>query len=98
MKYIAIPVLALALGACTLTNEKDEPVVLTAQTAPGLILAQMKKGCADLIAANNAGVPLAVAKALQAAESVQGQVNTVSNLASIGCSLLVPPPAVAKAG
>lgn len=83
-------------SACTLTNEKDEPVVLTAQTAPALILAQMKKGCPDLIVAGDAAV--ALAKAINVAESTQGAINTASNMASIACSLLVPPPAVAKAG
>lgn len=83
----------LAGGGCTLTNEKDESVVLTASNAPSLILAQMKKGCPDLIVAGDAAV--ALAKAMQVAESTQGTVNLVSNMASIACSLLVPPPAVA---
>lgn len=98
MRSLAIIAAAsLALAACTVSNSNNEPVVLTAQNAPSLILAQMKKGCPDLIAAGDAAV--ALAKAINAAESTQGAVNTVSNLASIGCSLLVPPPAVAaKAG
>lgn len=94
-KPLAILAVAFALGACTLTNAKDEPVVLTAANAPSLILAQMRKGCPDLIAAGN--VAVALAKALQAAESTQGTVNLVSNMASIGCSLLVPPPPVVVA-
>jgi len=86
----ALP-LALALGACTVTSSTGEPVVLTAQNAPALILEQMKKGCPDLIVAVD--VAVAMAKAMQAAQSTQGAINTVSNMASIGCSLLVPPPA-----
>lgn len=91
-RILSIAAAALALGACTLTNAKDEPVVLTAANAKELILVQMKKGCADLIAANNAGVPVAIAKALQAAESIQGDVNMLGNMASIACSLMVPAP------
>lgn len=86
-------VLALALGACTVSTGAagDQPVTLTADNAPALILAQMKKGCPDLIAVGN--VAVALAKASQAAQSTQGTVNMLSNMASIGCSLLVPPPA-----
>lgn len=86
----ALAAVGILAGGCTLTNEKDEPVVLTAQNAPSLILAQMKKGCPDLIVAGDAAV--ALAKAINAAESTQGAINTASNLASIACSLLVPPP------
>lgn len=94
-KYPAIAILALALGACTLTNSNNEPVVLTAQNAPALILAQMQKGCPSLIAAGNAAI--AIAKAVNAASTTQGNINTASNMASIACSLLVPPP-IAAAG
>lgn len=81
---------ALGLGGCTLTNSQGIKVVLTPQNAPALILAEMKKGCPTLIAVGNAAV--AISTAIQASQNVQGAIGDVSNMASIGCSLLVPAP------
>lgn len=81
----------MLLGGCTLTNEKGDKVVLTTQNAFPLILAEMKKGCPDLVAAGNAAA--AISSAVQASQQIQGAIGTVNNMASIGCSLLVPAPA-----
>jgi len=91
---------ALVLGACTLTTEQKAaiqtaaPIVvsLASSFAPAQIVDQMRKGCADLMA-NQQLVDLAVAKTVQVLKDTQGYVTTASNAASIGCSLLVPPPA-----
>lgn len=78
---------ALVLPGCTLTNETGEKVNLVSVEAIPVILAEMRKGCPALIAVGDA--TKAVAVAIKAAENVQGTINNVSNMASIGCSLLV---------
>lgn len=88
--------LVLPLAAFQCTGSTGQPVVLTASTAPSLIIAEMKKGCADLMA-NQALVNIAVATATKALQDTQGTISSVSNAASIGCSLLVPPPAAPAA-
>lgn len=101
MRKIAIvATLAGALVSCTLTTEQKAaiqtaaPIIvsLASEFAPKQIVDQMKKGCADLMA-NQQLVDLAVAKTMQVLKDTQGYVTTASNAASIGCSLLVPPPA-----
>jgi hypothetical protein len=92
MKNLFLVVLcALLLPACMLTNSTGQPVVLTSATAPELIIAEMKKGCAALMA-NPALVKIAVDTATAALKDTSGIVASTSNAASIGCSLLVPPP------
>ncbi len=87
---LGLAIAILAISGCTLTNEKGEKVVLTASNAFSLIWYEMKKGCPTLMVGIKATI--AITTAMRAAEDVQGALNDVSNMASIGCSLLVPPP------
>ena len=83
----------LVVGACTLTGSNGQPVVLTTANAPDLIKQEMAKGCPTLMAVGN--VAKALSTTVAALQSMQGDINNVSNAASIGCSLLVQPPAAA---
>ena len=97
MKYLAILALPLAMSACTFTQAGNStPVVLTAATAGDFIKTEMAKGCSALMN-NPAAVQIAVAVAIKALNDTSGTVAAVSNAASVGCSLLVPPPVVVGA-
>jgi len=106
MRKIAIVgTLTGALAACTLTTEQKAaiqtaaPIIvsLASELAPKQIVDQMRKGCSDLMS-NQQLVDLAVAQTVRVLKDTQGYVTTASNAASIGCSLLVPAPVVAKSG
>jgi len=91
MMIAAAGAIALLASACTLTSSNGQPVVLTTANAPELIKQEMAKGCPTLMAVGNAAV--AISTTIKSLQSVQGDINNISNAASIGCSLLVPPPA-----
>lgn len=95
-KLFVIAALVLPLAAFQCTGSNNQPVVLTTSTAPGLIIDEMRKGCAALMA-NQALVNLAVTTAAKALQDTNGNIAGVSNAASIACSLLVPPPVPAPA-
>jgi len=89
-KIVSIVCVALSLGACTLTNSRGEAVVLTADTAPGLVLAKLQQVCQWKTTAEIATV--AVQAALKASADTRAKVATIDDLVTIACTLLAPPP------
>lgn len=95
---LVVALLGASLSACTFTQPGNPtPIVLTASTAPAALLAEMKKGCADLIAANPALIDTVINAVLNAFAVTGVTATQISNGASVGCSLLVPPPVVVGA-
>lgn len=89
--------LFLLAAACTVTGSDGQPVVLTASTAPGLVLAKVQAACKfyNANAANVQVVTQAIEQAIQASQNVKGTTDTVETLAAIACALLTPAPAPA---